>query len=620
MIALRFFAALFIGLFAAVAFHQTWSYEQEVAKYGFPLKKHPGRETVVWISPLFLPLFFISLFAILGILRGFTVAADFLEEFLLELMVTLLLYYAALLIVLPLLRRIFSARACAILWVLPVFLYWMRHLWIDNGIDPLLVLRIPRRALNPLAVLWITGAAITILWKLVSHFRFRRELLNNARPVGINDMSRLWEKEQQRIERKKSIPLLISSHIASPLTIGVFGWSMRTVLPDRPYTPEELELIFRHELRHVQRRDVDTKLMLAFFESIFWFNPLMWLATKQAVADMELSCDEMVVYGKMEPDRKRYASLLLDAAGNDRGFSTCLSASARTLRYRLKHVMQQRKRLSGTIMIGMVTAALVISTGMIVVTADFGTLSEVILEPVGAGSIRSVTVKQPDAYGYTSIYGWEEEQLLSYLHDIPVTWIGRENDLMEGERELLLVFPKESGGFLWVDIMDDVIKVSGNGSDLYRLDVPLDWEYIWSCLDFDAENPDPAPIPPNLCMYFDGVNPGEPMYANAHVASKTDPEGIYIPEQETISWGGVYGYDCGEVFLEFTYDPIEWNILVEGKNEEEPYHVFPKEKNLYTLELAPYSARYTVCGTFSSHRNTIYEMKFFFEVELPDES
>lgn len=395
---------------------------------------------------------------------------------------------------------------------------------------------------------------------------------------------------------------------------------MRTVLPDKSYTLDELELIFRHELRHVQRRDVDTKIMLAFFEAVCWFNPLMWLASKRAVADMELSCDEMVVYGKDDQERKQYASLLLHTAGNDRGFSTCLSASAKTLRYRLKNIMRQRKRFSGAILLGVMTAALVMSTGLITVSADFGALSEVVLQPAEVGPLNSVTVKMPDARGYTSIYAWDEEKLLSCLNDLPVTWIGREADgMQEHKQELLLVFPKESGGFLWVDIMDEQLQVTGrNGGNLYRLEQEPDWEQIWSCLDFDAENPDPRPVPPDLCMYFEGVNPDEPMYADAHIESRIDEEGVYIPEYEPTSWGGIQGYDSNEVFLEFTYDPIEWSIYVESENGQESYHVFPKEKNRYLLELAPYSARYTVTGSFNSHRNTIYEMKFYFEVVLPE--
>ena len=85
---LRILAALFIGICVAVAFRQTWVYERQVAKYGFPLEKHRGRDTVIWVSPLMLPIFFVMLFTMLAVLRDTGVAADVMQEFLLELIVT----------------------------------------------------------------------------------------------------------------------------------------------------------------------------------------------------------------------------------------------------------------------------------------------------------------------------------------------------------------------------------------------------------------------------------------------------------------------------------------------------------------------------------------------------
>ena len=46
--------------------------------------------------------------------------------------------------------------------------------------------------------------------------------------------------------------------------------------------------------------------------------------------------------------RKKYAGLLLKAAGEPIGFTTCLSASAQSLRYRMRSTLDEKKKRIGT--------------------------------------------------------------------------------------------------------------------------------------------------------------------------------------------------------------------------------------------------------------------------------
>ena len=78
------------------------------------------------------------------------------------------------------------------------------------------------------------------------------------------------------------------------------------------------------------------------------------------------------------------------------------------------------------------------TSGLVLVTADYGTMEEVVLQSAEIGELSRVTAKLPNSDGYTDIYAWNEEALLSCLHQLPITWVGRGSDeLAEGERELL---------------------------------------------------------------------------------------------------------------------------------------------------------------------------------------
>lgn len=89
-------------------------------------------------------------------------------------------------------------------------------------------------------------------------------------------------------------------------------------------------VIFRCRVMAVSYPVHDTEV-----QALCWFNPLMWIATRKASDDLELSCDEIVLENMDEGMRRQYAELLLDTAGQAGGFTICLSAAAETMRYRL---------------------------------------------------------------------------------------------------------------------------------------------------------------------------------------------------------------------------------------------------------------------------------------------
>ena len=287
-----------------------------------------------------------------------------------ETMTATAIYFALLLPVLPLLRRRFSARSCAMLWLLPNMLYLVAYGL--KGDRPLLLLPV-RTDLNWLVWIWLAGALTVLIWKNAQHLRFRRTLLDGAHEPDAETRT-LFQSVREEIEEaamlQKPLPLLLSPHTATPLSVGLSRKSLRVVLPERDYTPEELRLIFRHELIHIVRQDAGTKLFLTFCAAAMWWNPLQWLAMRRCADDLELGCDEYVLLGEPEDARARYAALLLTTAGDERGFTTCLSATAEALRYRLENVLRPREKQFGALLLGTVSAALIFLSGSVAFGCD----------------------------------------------------------------------------------------------------------------------------------------------------------------------------------------------------------------------------------------------------------
>ena len=486
--AFRLFVAALLAFGVAYAFRREWKYEQQVALTGSTSRRGGGRYTVVWLNPWVLPLMVAALWLISLPFSGLAVSTALVAEFSLQLVVALTFYFAALLLLLPLLRQKISARACATLWLLPIFLYYNLAVWQRTYLPPPVVLRLPAGLAPLLAGLWAAGFCAVVLWHVFSHFRFRRAILKDARPVEDPDTVELWWAEQRQALLKRHIKLVTSPHVASPLTIGLTLGSMRTVLPERAYTPDQYRLIFRHELRHVQRRDVDTKCFYIFCKALCWFNPLVWIALNRAAADLELSCDEMVVYGAAEDTRKEYAALLLDCAGDDRGLSTCLSASASSLRRRLRGVLKPGARFSGALVLGVAVLALALCTGLVTVSGSYGSLGELVLEPQGQVRLDSATVRiGPGRIDQGSLNTQTRAALLDYLSDLPVTRLTTGRELYGATASLTLGFNDKA---LRLEVQDQLCILYIQGANdltatIWQIDQPVDWAYVLEVLTED---------------------------------------------------------------------------------------------------------------------------------------
>jgi len=357
---------LFWVLLLAVAVMVGWSVHSNARTELEGSKRPEGGRYNSYAFAFALPLW-MGLFIAVLLLADGGIAVHTLFTLLVVLFTNLSVYYGMLLLLRPLLRRYFSARACATLWLLPNFLYYL------GSLAPLMpsrfqslggpMLTLPWLRAETVIALWMAGVAAVLIWKIAGHFRFRRQILKDAREVRDSAVLHLWWEEQREAGYKESeLTLVESPAVSTPLSIGFFRATIRVVLPERIYTEEELRLIFRHELIHIGRGDSSGKFFLVFCTALCWFNPLVWLAMDQSAEDMELSCDETVLLGADSERRRRYGELLLRTAGDQRGFTTCLSSTARSLRYRLERVIAPARRHLGGVLVGTAMFLLLLMT------------------------------------------------------------------------------------------------------------------------------------------------------------------------------------------------------------------------------------------------------------------
>ena len=335
---------------------------------------------------------------------------------LLESAADLSLYFLLLLLALPLLRRRFSARLCASLWLVPSFVGVGMNTFLNYRRVPSFVIPLREELLAALGWVWLAGFLLVFGGRVMGDRRFRRELLTGAYPEEDPEVLAIWREVLLAMDLPWEVRLLRSPAARSPLSLREGRKKYATVLPERDYTEEELRFLFSHELHHLQRRDIDTKVFLAFCQGLCWFNPLVWLAAAKGSDDLELSCDEVVLAGQDERRRRDYARLLLQSAAEGRGFTTCLSARGKSLRYRLENVLKPRKRRSGTVLLAGVTLAVFLSWGTCAVSTRQGSLGELAF-PQGWESMEiEIHLENGDAPRRDCP---EPERLLAYLAALP---------------------------------------------------------------------------------------------------------------------------------------------------------------------------------------------------------
>ncbi len=178
----------------------------------------------------------------------------------------------------------------------------------------------PVSPLAPLAPLWLLGTLGMLGYALGSFLRLRRRL-----------------REAIRLEKR----VWLSDRIDTPFILGLFR--------PRIYLPANLEETLRepalqHERTHLRRWDPWWKLLGWLILSVFWFSPFLWLCWFLFCRDLELSCDERVIRGSTEAERKRYASALLDCSGpRTKRLLSPLAFGETGVKGRIQAVMNYRK-------------------------------------------------------------------------------------------------------------------------------------------------------------------------------------------------------------------------------------------------------------------------------------
>ncbi len=138
-----------------------------------------------------------------------------------------------------------------------------------------------------LVMAWFVGVAVFLTRLMVAGYRLKR-LCRRASVANPEQCALVQEVGHVRI--------LVSEEIEGPVCCG--WWRPTVVLPRELWeerSPEELRMVFGHELAHVSRGDYVGNLLQRLVEAVLFFHPCVWYASAQLSHERERICDNHVL-------------------------------------------------------------------------------------------------------------------------------------------------------------------------------------------------------------------------------------------------------------------------------------------------------------------------------------
>ena len=170
------------------------------------------------------------------------------------------------------------------------------------------------------SVIWLAGLLGMMIYAAVSYLRIHGRVAASIRLTA---------------------NLFLCDYIDTPFILGILrpGIYLPSALDG-----EKVVYVIAHEKAHLKRHDHWWKPLGFALLSVYWFNPVIWVAYILLCRDIELACDERVIKELGESDKKGYADALLFCSVPRKMIAACpLAFGEAGVKERVKAVLNYKK-------------------------------------------------------------------------------------------------------------------------------------------------------------------------------------------------------------------------------------------------------------------------------------
>lgn len=168
--------------------------------------------------------------------------------------------------------------------------------------------------------IWLGVSVVLVFYGAVSFIRLKKKISDAVRLEG-----NIYQSEK----------------VSSPFVCGFINPKIYI-----PYNLQEnvQEYVLMHERTHIRQKDHILKAVAFILLCVHWFNPFVWLSYFLFCKDIELLCDELVVKGFNESERRDYALALYKIGIDKVKISACPVAFGEVgIKERIKCAIKYKK-------------------------------------------------------------------------------------------------------------------------------------------------------------------------------------------------------------------------------------------------------------------------------------
>ena len=200
---------------------------------------------------------------------------------------------------------------------------------------------------------WLSIAVAIFLWKIISYAAFLYRIKKLSSPIPCPDISAYT---------KRKLKVRESERICSPLLTGIIFPTL--ILPKAELFDAQLHNILAHETTHLNRNDILYKWLVCIAKAIHWFNPAIYIISRQIDTDCEISCDSAVVNNMTSEEKISYAetilSLLSYKNSKSIALTTGMTGNKKLLKKRFTMIKNKAKISKKATFISVITAILIV--------------------------------------------------------------------------------------------------------------------------------------------------------------------------------------------------------------------------------------------------------------------